>query len=58
MKRVLPERRANILARLLLPSNMTVVAAAQMVGISEATHYNWSNQAKLDGVTLNPAPEK
>lgn len=46
MKRVSPERKTSILAKLLPPYNMTVTAVAQMEGISEATLYNWRNQGK------------
>ncbi len=49
MKRISPERKAATLAKLLPPYNMTVAAVAQMEGISEATLYNWRNQAKSEG---------
>lgn len=49
MKRTSLERKANVLAKLLPPYNMTVAAVAQMEGISEATLYNWRNQAKAEG---------
>lgn len=49
MKRISPERKAGILAKLLPPYNMTVAAVAQIEGISEATLYNWRNQAKSEG---------
>ncbi|WP_330982907.1 MULTISPECIES: transposase [Enterobacterales] len=49
MKRISPERKATTLAKLLPPYNMTVAAVAQMEGISEATLYNWRNQAKTEG---------
>ncbi|POD97343.1 transposase, partial [Pectobacterium odoriferum] len=49
MKRISPERKASILAKLLSPYNMTVAAVAQMEGISEATLYNWRNQARSEG---------
>ncbi len=49
MKRISPERKASVLAKLLPPYNMTVSAVAQMEGISEATLYNWRNQAKQEG---------
>ncbi|KHS82397.1 MULTISPECIES: transposase [Pectobacterium] len=57
MKRVYPERKASILAKLLPPYNMTVAAVAQMEGISEATLYNWRNQAKSEGKPV-PGAEK
>ncbi|MBT0724509.1 transposase [Rosenbergiella sp. S61] len=49
MKRISPERKENVLAKLLPPYNMTVADVAQREGISEATLYNWRNQAKLEG---------
>lgn len=49
MKRISPERKAATLAKLLPPYNMAVAAVAQMEGISEATLYNWRNQAKSEG---------
>ncbi len=36
---------------------MTVTAVAQMEGISEATLYNWRNQAKSEGEPV-PGAEK
>ncbi|MGQ5287931.1 IS3 family transposase [Pectobacterium actinidiae] len=57
MKRVYPERKASILAKLLPPYNMAVAAVAQMEGISEATLYNWRNQAKSEGKPV-PGAEK
>ncbi len=49
MKRISPERKSAALAKLLPPYNMSVTAVAQMEGISEATLYNWRNQAKAEG---------
>ncbi|CAI0855656.1 Transposase [Serratia quinivorans] len=49
MKRISSEHKASVLAKLLPPYNMTVAAVAQMEGISEATLYNWRNQAKAEG---------
>ena len=57
MKRISPERKTSVLAKLLLPYNMTVAAVAQMEGISEATLYNWRNQAKSEGKPV-PGAEK
>ncbi|UFK41104.1 IS3 family transposase [Pectobacterium parvum] len=57
MKRISPERKASILAKLLPPYNMTVAAVAQMEGISEATLYNWRNQARSEGKPV-PGAEK
>nr|WP_095833363.1 IS3 family transposase [Brenneria goodwinii] len=49
MKRYSPERKAAVLAKLLPPYNMTVSLLAQQEGISDATLYNWRNQARLEG---------
>ncbi|MDF7680394.1 transposase [Enterobacteriaceae bacterium ESL0689] len=49
MKRISPERKTAILAKLLPPYNMAVSTVAQMDGISETTLYNWRNQAKQEG---------
>ncbi|MDC9583296.1 transposase, partial [Xenorhabdus sp. PR6a] len=49
MTRISPERKSAALAKLLPPYNMTVASVAQMEGISEATLYNWRNQAKAEG---------
>jgi len=56
MKRISPERKASVLAKLLPPYNMTVSAVAQMEGISEATLYNWRNQAKQEGKPVPGVP--
>lgn len=58
MKRISPERKAATLAKLLPPYNMTVAAVAQMEGISEATLYNWRNQAKAEGKQVRFSCEK
>ncbi|MGJ0638525.1 transposase [Xenorhabdus bovienii] len=57
MTRISPERKSAALAKLLPPYNMTVTAVAQMEGISEATLYNWRNQAKAEGKPL-PGADK
>ncbi|ACT07404.1 transposase IS3/IS911 family protein [Dickeya chrysanthemi Ech1591] len=57
MKRISPERKTSVLAKLLPPYNMTVAAVAQMEGISEATLYNWRNNAKTEGKPV-PGAEK
>jgi transposase-like protein len=49
MKRYSPERKAAVLAKLLPPYNLTVTALAQQEWMSEATLYNWRNQAKMEG---------
>lgn len=49
MKRISPERKTSVLAKLLPPWNMTVSAVAQREGISEAPLYNWRNHAKQEG---------
>ena len=58
MKRISPERKTSILAKLLPPYNMTVAAVAQMEGISEATLYNWRNQTKSEGKPVPGAEKK
>jgi len=58
MKRISPERKASVLAKLLPPYNMTVAAVAQKEGISEATLYNWRNQAKSEGKPVPGAINK
>ncbi len=57
MKRISPEHKNNVLAILLPPYNMTVVAVTQMEGISGATLYNWRNQAKVEGEPM-PGADK
>ncbi|WJV63912.1 hypothetical protein PCO87_07750 [Pectobacteriaceae bacterium C52] len=49
MKRISPERKTSVLAKLLPPYNMTVAAVVQREGISEATLHHWRNQAKTEG---------
>ncbi|WP_025155067.1 transposase [Morganella morganii] len=49
MKRISPERKSAVLARILRSYNMTVSAVAQAEEISEATLYNWPSQAKSEG---------
>lgn len=57
MKRISPERKNTVLAKLLPLYSMTIAAVAQMEGISEATLYNWRNQAKSEG-KLVPGAER
>lgn len=57
MKRISPERKTSVLVQLLPPYNMTIAAVAQMEGISEATLYNWRNEAKTEGKPV-PGAEK
>lgn len=58
MKRISPERKSAVLAKLLPPYNMTVSAVAQAEGIAEATLYNWRNQAKSEGKPVPGADKK
>lgn len=48
MKRISPERKSAILAKLLPSYNMAISTVAQMEGISEATFCNWCNQVKQE----------
>lgn len=43
------ERKAAVLAKLLPPYNMTVIALAEQEGIASATLYKWRNQARIEG---------
>lgn len=52
MARYSAERKAVILRKLLPPHNLTVAEVAREEGISEATLYNWRNQAKEQGVPV------
>ena len=55
-----PERREDILRKLLPPNNRPVAEVAQEEGISDATLYNWRNQARDAGQLLpdhRAAPE-
>lgn len=49
MERISPERKSAALAKLLPPYDMTTTAIALTEGISEATRYNWRNQANRRG---------
>ncbi|MCP1065910.1 transposase [Serratia symbiotica] len=49
MKHYSPEHKSVVLAKLLPPYNMTVSLLAQQEGVSDATLYNWRNQARLEG---------
>ncbi|WP_158612405.1 transposase [Erwinia psidii] len=46
MKRYSPERKAAVLAKLLLPYKMIVSLLAQQEGISDTILYTWCNVAK------------
>ncbi|MFS7186494.1 hypothetical protein AB6848_13605 [Serratia proteamaculans] len=62
MKRISPERKNSVLAKLLPPYNMTVAAVAQMEGIYQAARManpgRWSgrtrNWQRQEVVMLNP----
>jgi len=52
MPRYSEERKAAILKRLLPPENLPVPLVASQENISEATLYNWRNQARERGVPV------
>lgn len=52
MPRYSEERKAAILKRLLPPENLSVPLVAGQEGISEATLYNWRNQARERGAPV------
>lgn len=52
-----PGTKIQRAGKIAAPYNMTVTAVAQMEGISEATLYNWRNQAKTEGKPV-PGAEK
>jgi transposase-like protein len=47
-----PERREAILRKLLPPNNRPVAEVAEEEGISDATLYNWRNEARKNGQLL------
>lgn len=47
-----PERREAILRKLLPPNNRPVAVVAEEEGISDATLYNWRNEARKNGQLL------
>lgn len=47
MKRITPERKSTVLAKLLPPHDMTVSVVAQAERIAEATLYSWRRQAVI-----------
>ena len=55
MARYSDERKAEILNKLLPPSNMTVAEVARLEGVSNKTLYHWRTQAKQSG---QPVPGK
>ena len=46
------ERKESVLSKLLPPHNLSVSEVAKVEGISEATLYNWRNEAKLRGIPV------
>ncbi len=46
------ERKTTVLKKLLPPHNQSVPEVAESEGISQATLYNWRNQAKQQGVPV------
>lgn len=52
MARYSRERKAAILKRLLPPENLSIPVISSQEGISEATLYNWRNQARERGIPV------
>ena len=52
MPRYSNERKAAVLSKLLPPNNQPVTDIAASEGISEATLYNWLNQARNEGIPV------
>ena len=52
MSRYSEERRSAVMRKLLPPNNRTVRDVSEEEGISEATLYNWRNQAREQGVAV------
>jgi len=46
------ERKESVLSKLLPPHNLSVPEVAKVEGISEATLYNWRNEAKSRGIPV------
>ena len=44
-----PERKEAVLKKMLPPNNQSIAALAQEEGISDATLYNWRQQARNEG---------
>ena len=52
MPRYSEERKVSVMRKLLPPNNRPVQEVAKEEGISEATLYNWRNQAKERGIPV------
>jgi len=52
-----PERKESVLKKMLPPNNLSITALAIEEGISDATLYNWRNQARNQG-RLMPDSDK
>jgi len=52
MPRYSKERKAAVLKKMLPPHNQSVPEVAELEGISQATLYNWRNQAKQQGAPV------
>ena len=52
MPRYSEERKVSVMRKLLPPNNRPVPEVAKEEGISEATLYNWRNQAKVRGIPV------
>lgn len=55
MPRISPERKADVLKKLLPPANMSVQELARSEGLSASTIYGWKREAKMRG---EPVPGK
>ncbi len=47
-----PERKEAVLKKMMPPHNRSISQLAQKEGISEATLYNWRNEARTKGILL------
>lgn len=47
-----PERKEAVLQKMMPPHNRSIIELAKEEGISEATLYNWRNEARQKGILL------
>ena len=47
-----PERKEAVLKKMMPPHNRSIQQLAKEEGISEATLYNWRNEARRKGILL------
>ena len=52
-----PERKEAVLRKMLPPNNLSISELARQEGISEATLYNWRQQARSEGKLLPDADD-